>query len=253
LQVADFDGDGDLDVLTAEMHTSREKRVLMYLNKKGSFEPLVLSRTGSHNMRVADIDQDGDIDIVGKNYAGPGRVIEMWENLTSSEKKWEYISIDRDRPKSQKGKMGLVFVDANRDGFSDVVVGSFLYMNPKGKLRETWKRIELPDVIDVFFAIDVDGDRFCDLVGINGDTLTWIEAADEDGMTWETHSIGKVASGRTQGHAIANLIPGKKPQLIFTRGKNLYVLEIPMLRIRGYGLFIPFPQKMRKKALLWEI
>jgi hypothetical protein len=38
-------------------------------------------------MRAGDIDGDGDIDIVGKNYGGPGRVIEMWENQTSDTKK----------------------------------------------------------------------------------------------------------------------------------------------------------------------
>lgn len=103
LQVADFDGDGKPDVLTAEMHTSRKKRVLLYLNREGTFEPLVLARTGSHNMQAGDIDGDGDIDIVGKNFGGPGRVIELWENQISDAKKWKYISIDGNRPKSEKG------------------------------------------------------------------------------------------------------------------------------------------------------
>jgi hypothetical protein len=39
--------------------------------------------------------------------------------------------------------------------------------------------------------------------------------------------VGKVAKGRTQGSFKANLVPGQKPQLVFTRGKNLYALEIP--------------------------
>jgi hypothetical protein len=83
LQVADLDGDGALDVIAAEMHTSREKRVLVYFNRGGTFAPIVVSRRGSHNLRVADLDGDGDIDIVGKNYAGAERPLELWENLVS--------------------------------------------------------------------------------------------------------------------------------------------------------------------------
>jgi hypothetical protein len=87
LQVADFNGDGNLDLVMAEMHTSKKRRVLVYLNETGTFTPIVLSRSGSHNMRIADIDGDGDIDIVGKNYAGSARVVELWENQTSEAKK----------------------------------------------------------------------------------------------------------------------------------------------------------------------
>jgi hypothetical protein len=228
LQVADFDNDGDPDVITAEMHTSSKKRVILYLNEGESFRPLILARNGSHNMRAGDIDHDGDIDIAGKNYAGPGRVIELWENRTSDPGKWKYISIDTDRPRSEKGKMGLCFTDADRDGFVDVVAGSFLYHSPGGNLQGEWKRVHLPGDIDAYFEVDVDGDKFCDLIGISGDSVTWIEATDGQAMSWRTQPVGKVAKGGTQGYAKANLIPGNKPQLIFTRGKNLYVLEIPV-------------------------
>jgi hypothetical protein len=227
LQVADFDGDGESDVLTAEMHTSRKKRVLVYLNRKGAFEPLVLARTGSHNMQAGDIDGDGDIDIVGKNYAGPGRVIEMWENQTSDSKRWKYVSIDGNRPKSEKGKMGLCFTDADRDGFTDVVAGSFLYSNPGGNWEGKWKRTRIVDGMDIYFATDVDGDSDCDLIGIIGDTVYWTESTDEKATSWNTHSVGKVAKGRTQGTFKAKLVPGEKPQIVFTRGQNLYVLQIP--------------------------
>jgi hypothetical protein len=229
LQVADFDGDGQPDVLVAEMHTSKKKRVLIYLNKGDTFTPMVLSRRGSHNMRMGDIDGDGDIDLVGKNYAGDGRIIEMWENLTSDAKKWTYISIDGDRPKSQKGKLGLVIADVDRDGFSDVIAGSFLYRNPGGQLQGKWQRTLIADeAMDVYFAIDVDEDAFCDLIGIKESTVYWIKATDEKATVWKARPVGQVATeGRTQGHVKAKLIPGKMPQLVFTRGKNLYVLEVP--------------------------
>ena len=169
LQVADFNGDGRLDVLTAEMHTSSRKRVLVYYNKGNGFAPAVLSRNGSHNMRIADIDGDGDFDIVGKNYAGAGRVVEWWENRTSGVDNWKYISIDSNRPRRQWRKMGLAFTDANRDGYLDVIAGAFLYTNPGGNLQNVWrKELILDQRMDVYFAVDVDGDASADLIGIMG-------------------------------------------------------------------------------------
>ncbi len=80
LQLADVDGDGDLDLATAEMHTGG-KRVLVYLQgEDGAWVEQSLATTGSHNLRAVDLGADGDIDLVGKNYGGPGRVFECWEN-----------------------------------------------------------------------------------------------------------------------------------------------------------------------------
>lgn len=85
LQVADLDNDRDLDVVAAEMHTSPQKRIIVYVNENGAtWRRQIIAMTGSHNMRVDDVGKDGDIDLVGKNYAGRGRMIEMWENLTTS-------------------------------------------------------------------------------------------------------------------------------------------------------------------------
>jgi hypothetical protein len=79
LEVADFDGDGDLDVVTGEMHTSPEGRVLVFENLGGGLEwhTVELSGNGTHNARVADITGDGLPDIVGKNWDGP-KVVEAW-------------------------------------------------------------------------------------------------------------------------------------------------------------------------------
>jgi hypothetical protein len=228
LQVADFDNDGDLDILTAEMHTSRHRRILVYLNEGAGFRRAQLAGHGSHNMRVGDIDQDGDIDIVGKNYAGAGRVIEMWENLTSTVGKWNYRALDDDRPKSQQGRMGLLSADLDGDGFADVAAGSFVYRNPQGKLWEPWRRTELPKDVDVYFALDVDGDERSDLIGIARDTAYWIEADDEKASSWHATQVATVADARTQGYLVVQLVPGARPQLVFTRGKkHLHAMEIP--------------------------
>jgi len=81
LEVADFDADGEPDVFTGEMHTSSQKRVLVYQNKGGglSWTRIILATTGTHNARVGDVTGDGRVDIVGKNYDGVKQV-NLWEN-----------------------------------------------------------------------------------------------------------------------------------------------------------------------------
>ena len=78
----DIDGDGDRDVVTAEMHQSRRDRVLVYLNQGDGlkWERVVLSTKGSHDIFIADVGKDGDLDILGANWSGPYQPVELWEN-----------------------------------------------------------------------------------------------------------------------------------------------------------------------------
>ena len=71
LQVADMDGDGRLDVVTARMHDHQPSTVSVWVNGgDGTWAEHVLATTGLHNLRLADIDGDGDLDIFGANYVG---------------------------------------------------------------------------------------------------------------------------------------------------------------------------------------
>lgn len=73
LEVADFDDDGDLDVLAGENGDSRTdeirddggKQVRIFLNESGSWKPVIFSEDGLYNGRVADVDGDGRLDIAG--------------------------------------------------------------------------------------------------------------------------------------------------------------------------------------------
>jgi len=71
LGVADMDSDGDLDVVTAEMHQGNDPdEVRVHINEDGAgmtWTKQVIATTGSHNIRVIDIGSDGDYDVFGAN------------------------------------------------------------------------------------------------------------------------------------------------------------------------------------------
>lgn len=82
LAICDMDGDGNLDIITAEQHHSKWKRVIIYYNTgKGlGWETQVIGNTGSHNLCIADINGDGKPDIMGANWTGDYQPIEVWLN-----------------------------------------------------------------------------------------------------------------------------------------------------------------------------
>ncbi len=86
LGVADMDGDGDADVVTAQMHQGADPdEVKIYLNQDGGkrWRRQVVATTGSHNIRVLDLGKDGDFDIFGANWKDTTRV-ELWENRSAN-------------------------------------------------------------------------------------------------------------------------------------------------------------------------
>jgi len=85
-KVADMDGDKQLDVVTAEMEQSPQKRISIYFNEgRGEkWRQQVVGTTGSHNLRVARIGRGNTLSIVGSNHGNNGAppVIDLWENVS---------------------------------------------------------------------------------------------------------------------------------------------------------------------------
>jgi hypothetical protein len=83
LQLADFTGDGTLDVFVGEMGLGENGSPThsVYANRgDGSFDKRVIGRgVATHEARVADMTGNGQPDIVGKSY-GPDHHIDVWYN-----------------------------------------------------------------------------------------------------------------------------------------------------------------------------
>jgi hypothetical protein len=85
LELADFNGNGRLDIFVAEMGLGgyEGSRLIIFLNGGGGrFEPVVIHRgVPTHEAKVGDLTGHGRPDIVGKPY-DPQRHIDVWFNET---------------------------------------------------------------------------------------------------------------------------------------------------------------------------
>lgn len=77
---ADLNRDGRTDLAYAEMTqgVDPDEVVVLFNQGKNEWTPKVISRGGSHSVRIVDVDGDGDLDIFGANWNG--NAVKVWFN-----------------------------------------------------------------------------------------------------------------------------------------------------------------------------
>lgn len=232
---ADFDGDGRMDIATAEMQQGTDPdEIKIYQNTGSSFVKRVISTGGSHSMRIVDINGDGKPDLMGANWEGP-KDVKLWINniprQTLPLNKWTYIRADSNRASK---KFGIdASLDLTGDGFRDIVSGQYFYRNPGGNMTGTWARTTFPNsALDALVAVNVDDDVFADIIAMDGTgRVFWLEATNQQGTSWTQTQIGNVGASdegiSTQGVAVGQIISGGKPEIAINVPGRLVYFEIP--------------------------
>jgi hypothetical protein len=237
LQTGDINGDGNLDIYTAEMYRPGAgpncNQWVLYGDGKGHFNIEVLSTAiGTHEGKIGDLDGDGDLDILQKDFQQDRRV-DIWLNngtVKSTTGEWRRHHID-DLPTRA---MFVLAGDIDGDGHRDLVAGGWWWKNP-GSLGASWSRCTLGEPLRNMAALyDFDGDGDLDVLGTEGvgsesnNTFVW---ARNDGLGNFTvlKNINYTGGGDfLQGCIVGDFGAGLQVALSWHRGGGgIHALNVP--------------------------
>lgn len=242
LEIADFNGDGNLDIFCAEMRQwsvnkddhPGAKVWIFFGDGKGNFQKMeIASGYGNHESKAADLDGDGDVDLLIKPFAWDTPRLEVWLN-NGTKGGFKKLSLDKWRRHvvdSEKPWRALFIAAADMDGDrkKDIVTGGWWYKNP-GTPDGVWKRSTIGAPLNNMAAVyDFDRDGHPDVFGTEGvgsaanSNFVWARNNGK-GVFTVLHNIARAEGDFLQGVAVGH----------FT---NLGPLEVALSwHAAGYGI-----------------
>ena len=199
--VADVDGDGDPDVLSA---SNNDSSVRWYEND-GASPPVWTSHTisttalAARSVFAADVDGDGDVDALSASLAD--NKIAWYENDGSSPPGWTARTVST----SAAGARSVHAADVDGDGDTDVLSASWFdntvaWYESDGASPPAWTLRTITstaaDPVSVT-AIDMDMDGDLDVLAASedDDTVAWYENDGALPPAWVKRTISAVADG----------------------------------------------------------
>ena len=233
LQIADFNRDGNFDILFG---LELKYIGILYQDPKkvGVFTKQIIAETGGHNAIADDIDNDGDLDIVSCDFLNHPP-LRLFINNSAGKKeaktkplsihRWHYNPITSNAMRT----FGLAFGELTGDGKMDIVSGSHVYENPGASNNRSWKQYLIREDLHAVIATDINGDKKDEIIAVEGNgTVFWCEGSKGD---WKIHQLGKLPAAShpigSQGHITGQIIPGGKPEILMTAGNGTFAFQVP--------------------------
>ncbi|MBO8234154.1 hypothetical protein HA151_06450 [Prochlorococcus marinus XMU1419] len=226
VKVADLDGDGDLDIISA----SELDDTIAWYENDGATNPtftaadIATSADGAKEVAIADIDGDGDLDIL--SVSSEDNTLAWYENNGAANPSFTAADINT----NLTGAHGLFVADINRDGHLDIITASSEKevplngfkgtnevhindgaANPSFSLLNGGHINGSADGARSVYAADITGNgrldwvsaNFTDINGVSGadspyNTINWIKNAGPSGEVWSVAS-GAVSSNFPNG------------------------------------------------------
>jgi len=180
---ADFDNDGDLDVLTGREGSGNQLAIwenqLLHRNMEFSATGANVGEVSAnrvYDVAFGDLDGDGDLDVIGcEGYGSSEKEVFAWENPSSPwTTGWTRYKVgDADA----NVYAGVRVADLDRDGDLDLVTGDFgnkvnIWQNDGTPFDGTWTKVAAGSPAADVYAVavgDVDNDGWLDIVSLDSE------------------------------------------------------------------------------------